>query len=137
MQKPSLHLLLPALIAFFFSLVLPLAHAAETAGDEAQTAKVEQILQTMLKAILADDYAAFLAPGTKDFSQQISEYRFALIRQDIAPALKNGYTVTYDIEVLDKGLKSFHWKITPRKGDTELRAILTLKGDRVHDLSVQ
>lgn len=137
MQK-SFPNLLPALVAILFIFVLPRAHGAEAAGGEAKIAAAEKILQTILKAVLADDYPAFLAPGTKDLSRQISEHRFAQIREDVVPALKNGYTVAYDIEVTEPdGATSYHWKITPRKGDTELRAILIMKGGRVQNLSIQ
>lgn len=137
MQKPRLHLLLAALIAFVVGLGLPEVHSAEGKGDNDVIAKVEKTLHVLIKALVANDYAAFITPGTKDLSTRISDQRFALMREDAAASLKNGYTVAFDIEVPEGGGSiGYHWKITPRKGD-ELHAILVLKGDKVFDLSLQ
>lgn len=137
MQKPRLHLLLAALITFVVGLGVPVVHSAEGKGDKDKIAGVEKTLHVLIKALVVNDYAAFIAPGTKDLSSRISEQRLALMREDTAASLKNGYTVAFDIEVPEgDGSVGYHWKITPKKGD-ELHAILVLKGGKVFDFSLQ
>lgn len=137
MQKSRLRFLLVALLAVVVGLGLPFVHGAEKAGGGKEIAGVEKTLDTMIKALVANDYPGFIAPGAKDLSTRISEQRFALMREDTAASLKGGYTLALDIKVPESdGSISYHWKITPRKGD-ELHAILVLKGGKVFDLSVQ
>ena len=136
-KSPSI-LPLAALLAFAVVVGFGLDRvqgADETGGKK--VAGVEKALHAMIKALVANDYPAFIATGGKELSTRISEHRFALMREDTATSLKNGYTAAIDVEVPEAdGSVSYHWKITPRKGD-ELHAILIVKKDKVHDFSLE
>lgn len=138
MMKKAPSQLLTALLTVAVVLLIPrVGETGETAA-RAEITRSEEALRAMITALLANDYAAFLSPGSKDLASQISEQRFAIIREDAGPALKNGYTLAFDIEVPESaGSTSYHWKITPRRGDGELRAILVSKRGKVSNLSIQ
>jgi hypothetical protein len=111
---------------------------AEKSGGGENTAGVEKTLHAVIKALVADDYAAFLVPGTRELPEKISEERFALIRENAAADLKDGYTVAFDVQVPEAdGSVSYHWVIQSRKSGNEFHAILVIKGEKVSDLSLQ
>ena len=128
---------LATFFAIFFGLSHAWVHGADEAGGGKKTAGVEKTLHAAIKALVANDYPSFIALGTQDLSSRISKDRFAQMHEDTAPSLKKGYAVALDVEVPESdGSISYHWKITPQKGD-ELHAILILKKDLIQDLSLQ
>ena len=130
--------LLATLVVFVVALGPTRAQCAEKSGGGENSAGVEKTLHAMIKALVAGNYAAFLVPGTPELSKNISEQRFAMIRENAVPDLKDGYTVALDVQVPEAdGSVSFHWMIKPRKSGNELHAILVIKGEKAFDFSLQ
>ena len=138
MKKFRSTFLLATLLVVVVALAPTRAQSAEKSGGGENTAGVEKALHAMIKALVVGDYAAFLVPGTPELSKNISEQRFAMIRENAVPDLKDGYTVALDVQVPEaNGSVSFHWMIKSRKGGNELRAILVIKGEKASDFSLQ
>ena len=138
MKKFRSTFLLATLLVFVVALGPTRAHCAEKSGGGENSVGVEKTLHAMIKALVADNYAAFLLPGTPELSKNISEQRFALIRENVVPDLKDGYTVALDVQVPEAdGSVSFHWMIKSRKSGSELHAILVIKGEKASDFSLQ
>ena len=138
MKKSRSTFLLATLLVFVVALGPTRTQCAEKSGGGENTAGVEKTLHAMIKALVANNYTAFLVPGTRELPKNISEQRFALIRENAVPDLKDGYTAALDVQVPESdGSVSFHWMIKSRKGGNELHAILVIKGEKASDFSLQ
>ena len=138
MKKFRSTFLVATLLVFVAAIGPTRVQSAERSSSGEHTAEVEKTLHAMIKALVANNYAAFLVPGTRELSKNISEQRFVSIRENAAPDLKEGYTVALDVQVPEAdGSVSYHWMIKSRKSGNELHAILVIKGEKVTDLSLQ
>jgi hypothetical protein len=100
------------------------AHAAPSAPPEA-----EKMLKLLLETTQAENYEAFLAPGTERFQQGISKAMFYGVAMQVASRLQAGHTTEFLTEMRQCEHRVFLWKLSFSDGGTQFIARLALTMD--------
>jgi len=94
-------------------------------------------LETLVAAIVANDYQSFTALGDKDFSEGISADALAGVSSRLAPIFQGGYEVDYLTSLQQQGFKVHVWKLTPKQGSNEFLARLVEKDGKISGFWIQ
>lgn len=84
------------------------------------------MLKLLLETIQAENYEAFLAPGTERFQQGISKEMFLGVSQQVATRLQAGYTTEFLTELNQCEHRVFLWKLGFNDAENQFIARLAL-----------
>ena len=94
-------------------------------------APVERVFTSLLTAIRADDYAAFVADGEPVFKAALTRPMLDEVNAQFAPRIKQGYRAIYLGELNQKGYLVYLWKLSYTGGGDDSLASLSLKAGKV------
>lgn len=84
----------------------------------------------MVSAVVADDFAAFVADGNTAF-QELKKERFEAVVSQLGAKLKAGYDLGYLGDLNQQGFQVTLWRIRFKSGGDDLLATLSIKDGRV------
>ncbi len=116
--------------AFVFITVLALAwiRLSDAATD---VPSAEGTVSSLLTAISADNYSAFIAHAAPALKSRITRETFIQVSQQLSPRLKKGYTLQYLGSLKQQGAEVLLWKITFQDGGDDLLARMVMSQDKV------
>ncbi|MEO5712051.1 MAG: hypothetical protein ABIT37_01050 [Luteolibacter sp.] len=89
-----------------------------------------EVTDKLVKALVNDDYAAFIADGDASF-KGLTKEQFEGAVKLLSERLKGGYEVTWLGELKQKGFAVSLWKFTFKDGGDDLLGTLSLKDGKV------
>lgn len=92
---------------------------------------VRPTLDKMLKAIQANDYAAFVADASDTFKAAMTEQTFAKVNAMFAPRMKKRFECSYLGELKQQGSQVTLWKLAFKDRGDDVLAKLVLKNGKV------
>ena len=91
----------------------------------------EGIVNSLLTAIVANNYDSFVANATPALKARITRETFTQVNTQLSARLKKGYKPQYCCSYKFQGVEAFVWKITFTDGGDDLLARLVMQGDKV------
>ncbi len=113
--------------------LLPILCALALCVSSASAAGVHagsEVADKLIKALVHDDYASFVADGDAAFKGLTKEQFEGAVKQ-LSARLKSGYEVTWLGELKQKGFTVSLWKLTFKDGGDDLLGTLSLKDGKV------
>jgi hypothetical protein len=105
------------------------------AGDPAEPGRAT--LDTLLKAVEANDYESFVSDGSDAFKTGITKPMLQGVSDQLSPHMKKGYTCSYLGELAQQGCRVLLWKLTYKDGGDDTLAKLVLKHGKVTGFLLQ
>ena len=105
--------------------------AAPPASVAAAPAPVERVFTSLLAAIKADDYAAFVTDAQPAFKAALTKPMLDEVNAQFAPRIKQGYKVVYLGQLSQHGYQVYLWKLSYTGGGDDSLASLSLKAGKV------
>ena len=105
------------------------------AGDAKDLAR--PVLDKLLKAVEANDYASFVADGTAQLKAGLTKQMLEGVSAQMAPRMKKGYDATFLGELKQSGCQVYIWKLAYKDGGDDTLARLTLKDGKVAGFLLQ
>ena len=99
-------------------------------ADEVIPEQAETTFKQLIAAQIADDYEAFIAPGTTQLKAALTKTQFDASSAILAPMLKGGYTETFLGELNQKGYEVYLFRLRFAKGN-DILATMSLKDGEV------
>jgi hypothetical protein len=99
------------------------------AADREQS--VRPVLDKLLNAVAANDYADFVADGTEAFKAEVTKQVFEDVSTQIAPRLKEGYKAVYMGELEQQDHQIHLWTLEYKDGGDDTMAKLVLKDGKI------
>lgn len=99
------------------------------AGSEIEAAR--PMLDKLLEAVEANDYASFVADGNDAFKAGLTKQMLEGVSAQLAPRMQKGYDVSYLGELKQQGCQVHLWKLAYRDGGDDTLAKLVLKDGKV------
>ena len=109
----------------------PRSVQAAPAPSAVAAAPVERVFSSLLAAIKADDYAAFVAEGEPAFKAALTKPMLTQVSTQIAPRMEKGYHVVYLGQLNQHGYLVYLWKFSYTDGGDDSLASLSLKAGKV------
>jgi len=91
----------------------------------------EGILNTLLAAIVTNNYDALVANAAPALKTRITKETFAQVSTQLSPRLKNGYKPQYLGSLKQQGVEVLLWKITYQDGGDDMLARLVILENKV------
>jgi len=104
---------------------LPILNAAT------QAPSTEGILNTLLAAIVTNNYDVLVANAAPALKTRITKETFAQVSTQLSPRLKKGYKPQYLGSIKQQGVEVFLWKITYQDGGDDMLARLVIQENKV------
>lgn len=104
---------------------LPILNAA-TNGPS-----TEGILNTLLAAIVTNNYDVLVANAAPALKTRITKETFTQVSTQLSPRLKKGYKPQYLGSLKQQGVEVFLWKITYQDGGDDMLARLVIQENKV------
>ena len=104
---------------------LPILNAA-TKGPS-----TEGILNTLLAAIVTNNYDALVANAAPALKTRITKETFTQVSTQLSPRLKKGYKPQYLGSLKQQGVEVLLWKITYQDGGDDMLARLVIQENKV------
>lgn len=111
--------------------LLSLAVSLPLSGAEPAPAWLEAEFQRMSSAIVKRDLAAFLANGTDEAKQALTQEKFNAVCDQIGSLLAGGFDTFFLTKAKQQGLDVYLWKVSPRNGGDDLFMKLVLENGKV------
>lgn len=105
---------------------------AEEAPQDANS-----IVKILVTATESGNYSEFQQPGDAAFQAGITKEMFNKVSQQLAPALKGGYDLSFLTSLTQQGYDVYLWKITPNTGKDQFVAKLVLKNGKASGFWIQ
>jgi hypothetical protein len=99
------------------------------AGDPAEPGR--STLDTLLRAVEANDYDSFVAGASDAFKAALTKSMLQGVSGQLAPRLKKGYACSHLGELKQQGSRVLLWKLTYKDGGDDTLAKLVLKDGKV------
>ena len=96
-----------------------------------ETPSTEQTLNTLLTAIVTNNYDALVANAAPALQSRITRETFAQVTTQLSPRLKKGYKPEYIGSLKQQGVEVFLWKITFQDGGDDMLARLVIQEGKV------
>ena len=87
--------------------------------------------KSMLAAVMANDYGAFMAKKNKTFQEVITKELFQSINFQRSPRMKQGYENIYLGTFKRQGFDIYYWKLTYKDGGDDTLVTLTVQNGEV------
>jgi len=113
---------------FLAGLLLAAASLPLRAEDDAQA---QAILNNMLTAEMAKDYAAFIADADDHMKAAISTAQFEASSENVGARLKGGYDLTFLGELNQTGYEVYLYRIRYKDGTDDTLVTLGMKEGKV------
>jgi len=113
-----------------FTLCALIATSISVRADEIVKSE-RMILNNLLGAVEANDYAAFLTDASPEVKAGITKQMLEGVSAQVAPHMKQGYEVVYLGSLAQQGCEVFLWKLTYREKRDETLAKLVIKDGQV------
>jgi len=110
--------------------VLLIAFAAPVAAAQAP-AQIDATLKQMLAATENRKLDAFVAQGDASFRTDITPAMFNTYSAQVAPRLKQGYTVSFLSTLRQEGYVVYVWKLEFKDGGDDMLFSLAIKDGKV------
>ena len=104
---------------------LPILNAAT------QAPSTEGILNTLLAAIVTNNYDVLVANAAPALKTRITKETFAQVSTQLSPRLKKGYKPQYLGSIKQQGVEVLLWKITYQDGGDDMLARLVIQENKV------
>ena len=91
----------------------------------------EGTLNTLLTAIVANNYDVLVANAAPALKSRITKETFTQVSAQLSPRLKKGYKPEYLGSLKQQGVEVFLWKITFQDGGDDLLARLVIQENKV------
>jgi hypothetical protein len=108
-------------------LLLPASLCMAANGEQA----VRPVLDKLLSAVEANDYANFVANGTEAFKAEVTKQVFESVSTQIAPRMKDGYKVIYLGELEQQDYQIHLWRLEYKDGGDDTMAKLVTDDGKV------
>ena len=89
------------------------------------------VIERLLKAIQANDYAGFVADADNHFKATLTKEMLAGVSGLFAPRLQKGYECTFLGELKQQGTQVQLWKLAFKDSGDDILAKLALKNNQV------
>ncbi len=109
-------------------LLLAVASLPLRAEDDAQA---QAVLNTMLTAEVAKDYAAFIAGADDHLKAALSTAQFEASSESLSPRLQGGYDLTFLGELNQTGYEVYLFRIRYKDGSDDTLVTLGMKEGKV------
>ena len=110
---------------------------ATIAFAEEAPQNADSIVKTLLAATESGNFAEFQQQGDAAFQAGITKDMFSKVSQQLAPALKGGYDLSFLTSLTQQGYDVYLWKITPNTGKDQFVAKLVLKNGKASGFWIQ
>ena len=107
----------------------PLAQGLQ--APPVQQPTTQGIVNTLLAAIAANDYDAFVGDATPVLKTRITKEEFKRVSTQLSPRLGKGYELRYLGSLKQQGVEVFLWKMIYKDAGNDMLARLVLQGDKV------
>ncbi len=97
----------------------------------AQDRSAEKIVDTLLTAIVANNYDALVANAAPALKTRITKETFLQVSNQLSPRLKKGYKLQYLGSLKQQGVEVLLWKITFQDGGDDMLARLVIQENKV------
>jgi hypothetical protein len=99
------------------------------AGNAAESAR--PILDKLLRAVEANDYASFVADGTDAVKAGLTKPMLEGVSAQLAPRMTKGYETSYLGELKQQGCQVHLWKLAYKDGGDDTLAKLVIQDGKV------
>ena len=96
-----------------------------------ETPSTEQTLNTLLTAIVTNNYDALVANAAPALQARITRETFAQVSSQLSPRLKKGYKLQYLGSLRQQGVEVLLWKITFQDGADDMLARMVIQQGKV------
>ena len=117
------------LLAAAVCVCMALSASPCAAGTAAESAR--PVLDKLLKAVEANDYASFVADGTDAVKAGLTRQMLQGVSAQMAPRMTEGYETTCLGELRQQGCQVHLWKLAYKDGGDDTLAKLALKDGKV------
>lgn len=125
MRSVTLLKMMGILVALALLAWTPALNAATDGRSTGQT------LDTLLTAIVTNNYDALVANAAPALKTRITKETFARVSTQLSPRLKKGYKPQYLGSLNQQGVEVFLWKISFQDGGDDLLARLVIQDNKV------
>ncbi len=123
------------LVIVAICMCLALSAAVCLAGGAGNSAR--PVLDKLLKAMEANDYASFVADGTAEVKALLTKQMMEGVSAQMAPRMKKGYDATFLGELKQQGCQVYLWKLAYKDDGDDTLAKLSLKDGKVAGFLLQ
>ena len=121
----------------FIRTIAAILMTATIAFAEEAPQNADSIVKTLLAATESGNFAEFQQQGDAAFQAGITKDMFSKVSQQLAPALKGGYDLSFLTSLTQQGYDVYLWKITPNTGKDQFVAKLVLKNGKASGFWIQ
>ena len=108
-----------------------LALSATTCFAAGKVEPGRSTLDTLLKAVEANDYDNFVADANDVFKAAMTKQKLDGVSAQLSPRMKKGYQCSYLGELSQKGCRVLVWKLVFKDGGDDMLVKRVLKDDKV------
>ena len=109
--------------------ILAISASLCMAGNAPETAR--PVLDKLLTAVAANDYANFVLDGTAAFKAGITKQMLEGVSAQLSPRLAKGYETTFLGDLKQQGAQVCLWKLAYKDGGDDTLAKLVLQDGKV------
>ncbi|MFB2772745.1 hypothetical protein ACE1AT_26255 [Pelatocladus sp. BLCC-F211] len=100
-------------------------------NDAIPPQNVINCFQTILNAIAAGDYELFTTVGDSGYKEGITKQMFESVSEQLAPRMKEGYSITYLCRLKQSQYQVYLWKLSFEDGGDEFVGRMVMNADKV------
>jgi hypothetical protein len=109
----------------------------QTASAETPSSAISSEFKKMMTALEQHDFNAFIADGTTEVKEKLTQQMFDGVSQSIGSSLKAGYDSVYLTQLKQQGCQVYVWKVSVKDGGDEFLAKLAMQDGKVAGFRLQ